>query len=48
MALSINYDGAGIMAYADGISDTSGGTWAELGGGTISSNPDVYLYGSCR
>ena len=46
MAFTINYDGTGIIAYADGTSDTSGGTWRELGGGTISFNPDVYLYGS--
>ena len=47
MALTINYDGTGIIAYADGqTTDTGGGTWAELGGGTVSDNPDVYLYGS--
>lgn len=46
MAFTINYDGTGIVAYADGIADTSGGTWGEQGGGMYSSNPDVYLYGS--
>lgn len=47
MALTINYDGFGVVANADSLTtDTGGGSWAELGGGTISDNPDVYLYGS--
>ena len=47
MALSIAYDGTGIVAYADGqTTDTGGGSWGELGAGTVGDNPDVYLYGS--
>lgn len=46
MALTISYDGYGVVANADGLTDSAGGSWNELGGGTISSNPDVYLYGS--
>ena len=47
MALTISYDGTGIVAYADGqTTDTGGGTWGELGAGTVGDNPDVYLYGS--
>lgn len=47
MALTITYDGYGVVANADSLTaDTAGGAWAELGGGTISLNPDVYLYGS--
>ena len=45
MALTITYDGFGVIANADNIaSDSAGGSWAEVGGGTISDNPDVYLY----
>lgn len=47
MALTISYNGTGIVAYADGqTTDTGGGTWGELGAGTVGDNPDVYLYGS--
>jgi len=47
MALTIDFDGTGIVAYADGQnSDTGGGSWGELGAGTVGDNPDVYLYGS--
>lgn len=47
MAVTITYDGFGVVANADSLTtDTAGGAWAELGGGTISLNPDVYLYGS--
>ena len=47
MALLISFDGTGIVAYADGeATDTGGGTWGELGGGTVGDNPDVYLYGN--
>ena len=45
MALTITYDGFGIVANAnDKAADSAGGAWAELGGGTITDNPDVYLY----
>lgn len=47
MALTITYDGTGIVAYADDkANDTGGGSWGELGGGSFDDNPDVYLYGS--
>lgn len=47
MALTVLYNGFGIVANADSIAaDGQGGSWAELGGGTISDNPDVYLSGS--
>lgn len=48
MALTITYDGYGVVANADlKLNDTGGsgtGDWKELGGGTISENPDVYLF----
>lgn len=47
MAFTINYDGTGIVAYANGqTTDTGGGSWGELGAGTVGDNPDVYLYGA--
>jgi len=50
MALTITIEGTGVIANADlMINDTGGlgtGDWGELGGGTIGTNPDVYLYGS--
>lgn len=50
MALTITINGKGVIANADSLTaDTGGagtGTWHELGGGSISINPDVYLYGS--
>lgn len=45
MALTITYDGFGVVADADNkASDAQGGSWLELGGGTITDNPDVPLY----
>ena len=47
MALTITIEGKGIIANANAYSsDSAGGTWGELGGGTIGFNPDVYIYGS--
>jgi len=50
MALTIGYEGLGVIANADLLTNDTGGLgtgdWAELGGGTISTNPDVYLYGA--
>ena len=45
MALTIAIEGTGVIADADAISDTQGGTWFELGGGTIAVSNDVYLVG---
>lgn len=48
MALTIVYDGYGVIANADSETNDTGGTgtgdWKELGGGTIGLTPDVYLY----
>lgn len=44
MALTITYDGFGVVADANAISDPLGGTWRELGGGSLSANPDVLRY----
>ena len=50
MALTITYDGYGVVANADATTNDSGGSgtgdWKELGGGSYSLNPDAYLYGS--
>uniref|UniRef100_A0A6M3Y407 Uncharacterized protein n=1 Tax=viral metagenome TaxID=1070528 RepID=A0A6M3Y407_9ZZZZ len=50
MALTIAYEGLGVIANADlMVNDTGGlgtGDWGELGGGTIGTNPDVYLRGA--
>lgn len=50
MALTISIEGKGVIANADSLTvDTGGlgtGTWHELGGGTVSLNPDVPLYGN--
>ena len=47
MAFSIiEWDGTGVVANCDGLSDSIGGTWAELGGGGISYNTDTYLTGT--
>lgn len=46
MALTIAFDGTGIVGYSNAAPDTGGGTWGELGAGTVGDNPDVYLYGS--
>ena len=43
MALTIAIEGKGVIANADAISDTAGGTWSEQGGGTIAVSNDVYL-----
>jgi len=43
---TIAWDGTGVIANCDGLSDSVGGTWAELGGGGISYNTDQYLTGS--
>ncbi len=47
MALTITINGKGIIANADGYSDTatSGSTWNELGGGADSFSQDTYLFG---
>ena len=41
---TIAWDGVGVIANCDALSDSAGGTWAELGGGGISANTDNYLY----
>ena len=50
MVLNISIEGKGVIANCDSkTADTGGlgtGTWNELGGGTIDTNPDVYLYGN--
>jgi len=48
MPLTISLIGKGVIANADGYSDTatSGSTWNEDGGGTDSFSGDTYLYGS--
>ena len=47
MALTISIEGKGIIANANAYaSDSAGGTWGELGGGSIGFNPDVYIYGA--
>ena len=47
MAFStIVWNGRGVIANCDGLSDSIGGTWAELGGGGISYNTDSYLTGA--
>lgn len=46
MALNIDIEGIGVIANCDAISDTAGGTWFELGGGSISLSTDIYLIGS--
>ena len=43
---SIAWNGTGVIANCDGLSDSIGGTWAELGGGGISYNTDTYLTGT--
>ena len=40
---TIAWDGTGVIANCDALSDTAGGSWAELGGGGISANTDNYL-----
>ena len=43
MALTIAIEGTGVIADCDNISDNQGGTWFELGGGSISQSTDVYF-----
>lgn len=42
MALTIDIEGTGVIAYCDAIADTAGGTWFELGAGTIALSTDVF------
>lgn len=46
MSLTITLDGTGVIAYCDALSDTAGGTWSEVGGGSIEATTDAYLCGS--
>ena len=50
MALTIIYEGLGVIANADLMTNDTGGLgtgdWAELGTGSIGTNPDVYLRGA--
>uniref|UniRef100_A0A6M3LAA7 Uncharacterized protein n=1 Tax=viral metagenome TaxID=1070528 RepID=A0A6M3LAA7_9ZZZZ len=50
MALTIAYEGLGVIANADLLTNDTGGLgtgdWGELGAGYIGTNPDVYLYGT--
>ena len=50
MALTIAYEGLGVIANADLLTNDTGGLgtgdWGELGTGSIGTNPDVYLYGT--
>lgn len=45
MALTITYDGYGVVANADAVTNDTGGSgtgdWRELGGGTFSYNTDT-------
>ena len=43
MALTITIEGTGVIADCDNITDAQGGTWFELGGGTISQSTDVFF-----
>jgi len=43
MALTIAIEGTGVIADCDDITDNQGGTWFELGGGSISQSTDVYF-----
>jgi hypothetical protein len=43
MALSISIEGTGVVANCNDITDSAGGTWFELGGGTIAQSTDVYF-----
>ena len=48
MALTISYDGYGVVANADSLTNDTGGSgtgdWSELGGGSYSLTPDASLY----
>lgn len=46
MALTIAIEGTGVVANCDAITDTAGGGWAELGGGSISDEADAFIYGT--
>ena len=47
MALTIGIEGKGVIANANAYpTDSAGGSWGELGGGSIGFNPDVYIYGA--
>jgi hypothetical protein len=46
MALTIALEGRGVVATCDDLSDASGGSWSEVGGGTIEQSTDAYLVGS--
>jgi len=50
MALTITYDGYGVVANADSLTNDSGGSgtgdWKELGGGSYSLSPDASKYGT--
>ena len=46
MALTIAWEGKGVIANCDGLSDSAGGTWSEVGGGSIEYAGDAYLTGS--
>lgn len=44
MALTtIAIEGTGVIADCDDITDNQGGTWFELGGGTVAQSTDVYF-----
>ena len=49
MALTITYDGYGVVANADSTTNDTGGSgtgdWKELGGGSYSLSPDASKYG---
>lgn len=46
MALTFAIEGKGVIANADGLTDSAGGTWSEQGGGTISVSTDVFFIGT--
>lgn len=50
MALTISYEGTGVLAQAGGASypnDGSGGSWSNTGGGTSAGyNPDAFVQGT--
>ncbi len=50
MALTITYDGYGVVANADSLTNDTGGSgtgdWKEIGGGSYSLSPDASKYGT--
>ena len=46
MALTIAIEGTGVIANCDNLTDTAGGSWLELGGGSITDASDAFLYGT--